>query len=70
MVHDGEAHAVPWRERFWDGMLTETAVSMLRYIKGAVIQAGHEKDVGDQLAEAHDVLLSFECPALVWCPHR
>jgi hypothetical protein len=70
MVHDGEAHAVPWCARFWDGMLTENAVSMLCRVKGAVIQAGHEKNVGDQLAKAHDVLVSFERPALVWCPHR
>jgi hypothetical protein len=70
MVHDGEAHAVPWCERFWDGMLTENAVSMLCRVKGAVIQAGHEKNVGDQLAKAHAVLVSFERPALVWCPHR
>src|SRR5882724_3988277 len=70
MVHDGGARAVPWRERFCDGRLIENAGSMLRRVKGAVIQAGHAKGVADQLAKAHDVLVSFERPALVWCPHR
>jgi hypothetical protein len=70
MVHDDEAHAVPWRERFCDGMPTENAGSMLRRVEGTVIQAGQANDVGDQLAKTYDVLVSFGRRALVWWPHR
>jgi hypothetical protein len=70
MVHDDEAQAVPWRERFCDGMPTENAGSMLRRVEGTVIWAGQANDVGDQLAKTYDVLVSFERRALVWCPHR
>ena len=43
---------------------------MLRRVKGAVIQAGYQKNVDAQLAKTYDVLVSCERPALVWCSHR